>query len=219
VKKNNWLFFNDGKIGCLVCKDIGHLSVEKNMGMRLSKEWMTCEVTSYGDNRKQILTSLWKMIFDHNESSGHKAAVKITVEGKKEAIEKVCLKTQTRGKEITNKIFRAAYKVAKMNQSFCHFEREIDLQELNGVDMGRILHSSNSCTNIVNHIGIELRMTLIKKIVDSKSKLSLILDESQTVILKSVLVIYICTYIEEIDMKEPVNFFIDLVELIGRHNS
>jgi hypothetical protein len=43
--------------------------------------------------------------------------------------------------------------VAKNNQSFCNVETEIDLQELNGIDMGRILHSTNVCINIVNHIG------------------------------------------------------------------
>jgi hypothetical protein len=66
-----------------------------------------------GDNRKQQLTSLRKKIFDHKESVGHKAAVKITEVGKKETLETVCLQSLTREKEITNKIFRTAYKVAK----------------------------------------------------------------------------------------------------------
>jgi hypothetical protein len=103
--------------------------------------------------------------------------------------------------------------VAKKNQSFCNFETEIDLQELNGIDMGRILHSANACINIVNHIGNEMRTTLIRNIINSKSKFSLILDESKTVSLKSVLIVYIRTYIEEIDMQDPVNLFIDLIEL------
>jgi hypothetical protein len=87
------------------------------------------------------------------------------------------------------------------------------LQELNGIDMGRILHSTNACINIVNHIGNEMRTTLIRKIINSKSKFSLILDKSTTVSLKSVLIGYIRKYIEEIDMQDPVNFFIDLIEL------
>jgi hypothetical protein len=40
VKKNYWLFFHDGNLGCSVCKNVGYLSVEKNVGMRLSKEWI-----------------------------------------------------------------------------------------------------------------------------------------------------------------------------------
>jgi hypothetical protein len=111
------------------------------VGMRLSKEWINCEIASYGDNRKQQLTSLRKKILDHKESAGHKAAVKITEEGKKETLETVCLQSLTREKEISNKIFRTAHKVAKMNQSFCNFETEIDLQELNGIDMERIMHA------------------------------------------------------------------------------
>jgi hypothetical protein len=95
--------------------------------------------------------------------------------------------------------------VAKKNQSFCNFETEIDLQKLNGIDMMRILHSTNACTNIVNHIGNEMRTTLIRKIIDSKSKFSLLLDVSTTVSLKCVLFVYIRTYIEEIDMQDPVN--------------
>jgi hypothetical protein len=66
-----------------VCKNVGYLSVEKNVGMRISKKWINCEIASYGDNRKQQLKSLRKKIFDHKESAGHKAAVKINEEGKK----------------------------------------------------------------------------------------------------------------------------------------
>jgi hypothetical protein len=71
--------------------------------------------------------------------------------------------------------------------------------------MGRILHSTTACTNIVNHIGNEMKTTLIRKIMDSKSKFSLILDESTTVSLKYILMVYICKYIEESDMQDPVN--------------
>jgi hypothetical protein len=97
----------------------------------------------------------------------------------------------------------------------CNFETEIDLQEPNGIDMGRILHSTNACINIVNHIGNEMRTILIRKIIDSKGKFSLILDEPTTVSLKSVLIVYIRTYIEEIDMQDPVNLFIHSIEVEG----
>jgi hypothetical protein len=48
--KNDWLFFHDGKLCCSVCTNCGYLSVEKSAGMRLSKEWIKCEIASYGDN-------------------------------------------------------------------------------------------------------------------------------------------------------------------------
>lgn len=43
------------------------------------------------------------------------------------------------------KDFRPVHKLSKENQPFHHFETEIDLQELNGVEMGRILHSTIVC--------------------------------------------------------------------------
>lgn len=60
VKKNDWLCFKDGKLGCSVCKKVGSLGVEKEMGMRMAREWVNFEVAFYGENRKQQLTSLRK---------------------------------------------------------------------------------------------------------------------------------------------------------------
>ena len=97
--------------------------------------------------------------------------------------------------------------MAKENQSFHNFESEVDLQELNGLDMGRILHSTNACINIVNHIAEEMRKNLTKKIVSSNSKISLIIDESTTKI------IYLRTCVANTSMTSPVNLFLDLIEL------
>jgi hypothetical protein len=60
-------------------------------------------------------------------------------------------------------MFRTAYKVSEENQSFNNFESEIDLQEPNGIDVVRILHSTNACINIVNHIGQEMRKKIVYK--------------------------------------------------------
>jgi hypothetical protein len=75
------------------------------------------------------------------------------------------MKTLAREKEITSNILRTAYKAAKENQSFHNFEDKIDLQELNGIDMGRILHFANSCTSVANHISTEMRKTLANEII------------------------------------------------------
>jgi hypothetical protein len=56
------------------------------------------------------------------------------------------VKSLSHEKEITAKVFHTAYKVAK-NQSFDNFEDEINVQELNGINTGRILHSTNLCIN------------------------------------------------------------------------
>jgi hypothetical protein len=91
-------------------------------------------------------------------------------EAKKETPKKVCLKSLCCQKEVTAKIFRTACKIAKSNQSFNNFEMEIDLQELNGVDMGQILHSTNVCINIINHISKEMKNILVHKNISFKSK-------------------------------------------------
>ena len=114
---------------------------------------------------------------------------------------------------MTAKIFRTAYKVAKENQSFHNFESEIALQELNGIEMGRILHSTNACINVVNHISCEMRKKLAKEIVRSDNKISLIIDESTTLSQKSTLIVYIRVCLADSGMNSPVNVFLDLVEL------
>jgi hypothetical protein len=115
--------------------------------------------------------------------------MKILEEEKKETLKKVCQKSVSRQKEVTAKIFLTAYKVAKRNQSFNNFEMEIDLQELNGVDMGRILHSTNACINITDHISKEMKNILVRKIISLKSKMSLIIDEATTLRQKSILIL------------------------------
>ena len=137
----------------------------------------------------------------------------MVVEADKGALETVVLKAQSQERTVTAKVFRTAYKVAKENQSFHNFESEIDLQELNGLNMGRILHSTNACINIVNHIAEEMRKNLTKKIVSSNSKISLTIDESTTLSNVSTLIIYLRTCVANTSMTSPVNLFLDLIEL------
>lgn len=146
--KNEWLCVRRKKLGCTVCRKVGTLGTEAKMGMKISREWTDGEVSCYGEDKKIQQMSLRKKIFLHKESAGHQTALKIVAEAEKEKLESVVLKSLTREKTVTAKIFRTAYKVAKANQSFNNFEMDIDLQELNGIDMGRILHSTNACINI-----------------------------------------------------------------------
>lgn len=211
--KYDWLFIHNTKLGCTPCRKVGYLGVEAKMGMKISKEWANNQITYFGTNRKQQLMSLRKKLFDHKETAAHKAALKILAEAETAPIENVLLKALSREKIVTAKIFRTAYKVAKENQSFHNFESEIDLQELNGIEMGRILHSTNACINVVNHISCEMRKKLAKEIVRSDNKISLIIDESTTLSQKSTLIVYIRVCLADSGMNSPVNVFLDLVEL------
>jgi hypothetical protein len=211
--KKVWSCTKNRKIGYGACHKVRTLGMEAKMGMKISNEWANNEISHFGITREQQLTSLRTKIFKHKESSGHKTAIKILEEAKKETLRKVRLKSLCRQKEATAKILRTAYKVAKSNQSFNNFEMETNLQELNGVDMERILHSVNACINIINHISKEMKLILVRKIISFKSKISLIIDETTIPSQKSTLNLYIRVLISGCEITSPVNLFIDLIEL------
>lgn len=212
-KKYDWLLVQNQKLGCKVCQKVGSLGVEKKTGMKMSKQWTGCDISSFGESRAQQQTALRKKIFDHKDSAAHLAALKILEESQKETLDKVCLKAISKEKEVTARIFRTAYKVAKQNQSFNSFESEIDLQELNGLNMGRILHSNNACVNIINHISAEMKKHIVQEVIKSDDKFALIIDESTTLSKKSTLILYIRVCIRNLNMESPVNLFLDLIEL------
>lgn len=113
--------------------------------------------------------------------------------------------------ETTARVFRTAYKEAKRNRPAHGVEHKIDCQELNGIDMGRILHSNVACASIQEHISSEMRRKLFEKIVQSAPKISLIIDEATSLSKKCALIIYTRLQLQDMDM--PADIFVDLVEL------
>jgi DNA-directed RNA polymerase subunit L len=191
-------------IGSLATEGLAADYAAKSEHREEDKEWANNE--HYGKNRSQQLSSLQKKkMFEHKERAGHKAALKLLAEAEKETLPNVLVKTLAREKEITSKIFRTAYKVAEENQSFHNFEAEIYLQERSGIDKRRILHSANACSNIVNHISTEMRKTSVNEIIRSKSKISIIIDESMTFSKKSTLIIYVRLCLSNCGMDYPFN--------------
>jgi hypothetical protein len=43
-QKHEWLSVQNKKFGCMVCKSIGSLGMEKRTGMKLLKEWVNNEI-------------------------------------------------------------------------------------------------------------------------------------------------------------------------------
>jgi len=62
----------------------------------------------------------------------------------------------------------------------------VDLQVISGVDLGRILHTNVSCTQIIDHIASEMRKKLAKCIIENGTKLCILVDESTTLSKKSI---------------------------------
>ncbi|KAG5857213.1 hypothetical protein ANANG_G00016810 [Anguilla anguilla] len=110
----------------------------------------------------------------------------------------------------TSSVFRTAYYLAKKNRPFTDHEALIELQQLNGVKMGQILHSRFSANQIVEHIAKEMQSSIVNSIVSSSSKLALLIDEASTLSRKTTMIVNIKTSV----LGEPPEFiFLDLVEL------
>uniref|UniRef100_A0A3P9DK26 HAT C-terminal dimerisation domain-containing protein n=1 Tax=Maylandia zebra TaxID=106582 RepID=A0A3P9DK26_9CICH len=89
---------------------------------------------------------------------------------------------------------------------------DVQLQVLNGVKMGRVLHSNNSCANILDHIAAEMKKKVVNDIVMNERKLCVLIDESTTISGKSVLVVCLRSAISS---ENPDTIFFELIELQG----
>ncbi|XP_066570663.1 E3 SUMO-protein ligase KIAA1586-like [Amia ocellicauda] len=69
----------------------------------------------------------------------------------------------------TEAVFRTAYHLAKKNRPFSDHESLIELQELNGIKMGSILHSRYSATQITKYVANEMQSKIVSSIIASSS--------------------------------------------------
>ena len=210
-KEYPWLIVNNKQIGCNICQEVSALGPESAVGVHISSEWAKSCVSEYGDTRKKQLLSLRKKIHDHKSSTAHIACTRILQTARKKTIE-TCNTQQLEGQhKSTCKIFRTAYKIAKNGRPYLDMSSDIELQTLNGVDLGRTLHSRFSCTNIIDHIANEMRSSLTEEIVKSGVKFSILIDESTSISRKTVLIIHIRTCLSQSAC--PITIFFDIVEL------
>jgi hypothetical protein len=209
--KYDWLIVSAKNLGCSTCHKVKLLGPHKSRGVKMSEEWMSANVTHYGDTLAKQQQSLRKKMLDHLNSSAHKTACMI-LNTQKSAIMENLATIQCKAYEAsTERVFRTAYKQAKLNRPFSDMEMEIDLQRLNGIDMGRILHSDHACANIIDHIAKEMRKRMLEEIISQNAKISILIDESTSLSQKATLIIYIrCVLHHEVN-----TVFLDLIELNG----
>jgi len=62
------------------------------------------------------------------------------------------LKTSKIDLESTRRIFRTVYSIAKNQRLYVDMPKLMDLQIMNGLEMGRILQTNKSCSITVDHI-------------------------------------------------------------------
>ena len=109
------------------------------------------------------------------------------------------VQTQTADQHATTcHIFNTAYYIAKRNRLFSGHIDLIKLQQVNGVDMGRGLHSNVVCTDIVDHICFETRCSLVKHVITTKPLISVLIDESTSLGKLSCLIVYMETILHPI---------------------
>lgn len=211
--ENEWLTCNNGKVGCSVCAEVGSLGVNRIVKgkLLLSKEWTSCSVGPYGDNKDKQLASMRKKIREHKLSASHSEAVKVQVVAKCNILPETVVEQQKEVLATTCCIFRTAYYVAKNDRPYLDHPELIDLQRANGCNVGRILHSPTVCTDIIDHIAHEMRKKLISEIVLQKRPFSVLIDESTSLGKNSCLIIYIRSCVGE--SSEPLSFMLDIIDL------
>ncbi|KAL1248866.1 hypothetical protein QQF64_022184 [Cirrhinus molitorella] len=99
--------------------------------------------------------------------------------------------------------------ICQNDLSFKIQPRLVELQQLNGVNLGNMLHSDKACRNMLMFIGEKMTAQLVDFIKKSSDKFSILIDESATLSNKTCLIIYIRIPYEG----EICNFFFQFVEL------
>lgn len=219
-KTFGWLRASAGKLGCGVCYQLTSMpAAMSKQGMSLAKEWCGTQIeTSHAkdglsrEDRTKAVDSLRKKIHRHAASKAHQNA-EILLKRKlgQSDTEKQLGKQLQMNNTQTERVFRTAYLISKKNRPYVDLPDWVDLQEMNGLDLGRILHSNITCKNIINHISSQMRKALCSSIISSNSKISVLIDEGTSTGNKSCLTIHLKCH-TAVDTP-PVVVFLDLVQL------
>ena len=210
-EKYKFLVCNSGRLGCSSCKAVSGLQAFSAQGRHLAAEWLHCQIMPNGKGRREQLMSLRKKLFVHSKSSTHKIAEAILQGKKEERIENLAEKMSAHDEDLTCKSFRTAYHLAKRNRPFSDYQSLLELQELNGANIGTGLRSRYSATEIVTHVSEEMTRRACKRILEIGRCFSVLVDESTTISNKSTLIVYLKCVAN--DNTEPHFMFLKLLEL------
>jgi hypothetical protein len=213
VKIYPWLIAKDGLLGCKFCRDAPIPDMDKKSGCAPSKEWTSLKVGfTHDDPRKKDtkLTMLRKKIRLHINSKAHKSSAIVYERKKTLSLTQEKLADQyAKHQSTTEKVFRVAYNIAKMDRPFTDLPQHIDCHRVNNFDVGHVLHTDKSCAAIIKSIASDMRSKLVTTILDAETKISVLVDESTTVSNLSSLALHLRACISD----KPTTFFLDLVHL------
>ena len=152
-----WLICEKAKLGCSICSTMGSLRVIKTRGFSISIEWSSSLIGFHGKTRSVQLASLRKKYHRHANSQAHITASNIEKTAKDDTLLKMVDRLNESEMDLTCKIFRTAYFVAKKCRPFSDHLELLELQELNGAEISHGLRSRFSATNICDHIAVEMK--------------------------------------------------------------
>jgi len=207
-KDNTWLFCNLGKLGCSICRDFLNVC---GRDVSVSREWSMCEVEPYGATRAAQQTSLRKKMHLHRASAAHNNAESALHSQEEELLSAAVANQLKQQHEETCRVFRTAYYVAKSDRPYTDHPALIELQQLNDVGLGRILHSNVICSDIIDHVAVEMRRAVIKYMLTKSVPCAVLVDESTSLSKSSCLIVYVRTTFD--NTVGPITFFLDIVEL------
>lgn len=213
-KENQWLLVRDSKLGCTVCAEVKQLVALTKTGVRslLSQEWVNTAIHCYGDTIKKQQMSLRKKIHDHRVSTSHIEAQNILNTKKTEQLSSTLARNAQEASATTARVFRTAYYIAKHNRPYSDHPDLLDLQGANGIDVGRVLQSNVTCTEIIDCIAETMKERLLTQMKIEQAPFSILIDESTSLGRKTCMVVYIrCS----INNEKPTTFFLALVEPIS----
>lgn len=208
-----WLTARNGRIGCKYCKEAPMPNIEQRKGSYPSKEWRNCQVGfDHGDSRPKPLklTMLRNKVSTHLHSIAHKTSAEIYQRRQSGSLTQELLSNQNlKYQNSTEKVFRLAYNIAKMDRPYTDFPQHIDCYKASGVDVGVLLHTNKSCASIIASISSDMRLLLVEDIIEHDSKISVLVDESTTISNQTGLVIHVRACLDG----QPTTAFLDLVHL------
>lgn len=190
-----WLKIHNQRLFCKICQEVGSLKLDSSKGVYLRNNWTQEGVTSSSDryDMGRQKTSIRRKIFDHKVSASHKSAETILKDAKKNVLPEAVLKNKMHQSATSGRLLVTAYSLAKDNRPYTAFTERTELQEANGVELGKGLHSRHSATAMIDLISESMHEKLCKEIIKEANKISVLLDESTTVSNKSCLVVYLRT--------------------------
>ncbi|XP_060798265.1 E3 SUMO-protein ligase KIAA1586-like [Neoarius graeffei] len=205
-----WLTVStDGSVKCAACSEVKTLGPNTDEHLHIDLAFVNSVKTS---SAKKLNDKINK----HGKCQSHVKCLEILQKRRDAAFEtannvsaSLWRKKNEERVRATAYCMRTAYMICQNDLSFKMMPQVIELQELNGVDVGSMLHSNKACQSMLMFITQKMASQLVGFITKSPAKFSILIDESTTVSNKTCLIVYIRIPFDG----EVCNFFYQLIEL------